>query len=347
MIGWDGRQVSLLMRQFDKPLGLTVSGDRLMLATRHDFWILANSPLLAYDFAENEPGRYDALYLPRATYHMGELNMHDVAVGGQEIYIVATRFSCLARLSYDFNFAPVWRPDFVTDLVPEDRCHLNGLAMRDGRPKYVTALGATDVAGTWREGKASGGLLIDVDTHQRVLTGLSMPHSPRWYGGRLWMLNSGRGELLLVDPANGTSQVVCELPGYLRGLCFVGTYAVVGLSKIRERHIFGGLPIQQRCKTLLCGLAVVDTRTGRLVGMFEFTSGCEEIYDVDFLPGIRRPMILNLEKPAVWQAICNPESAFWLRPSREIRGESVDRGPAGADNIAGSSARPETPQAQS
>lgn len=324
MIGWDGQQVSLLMRQFDKPLGLTVSGNRLILATRNDLCVLANSPLLAYDYVEEQPGRYDALYLPRATYHTGDLNIHDVAVAGEEITVVATRFSCLARLSYDFNFAPVWKPPFVTDLVPEDRCHLNGLAMFEGRPKYVTALGTTDVAGGWRPDKAAGGVLIDVETGDTVAEGLSMPHSPRWHEGRLWVLNSGAGELLIVDPSDGRRQVVCELPGYLRGLCFSGTFALVGLSKIRERHIFGGLPIQQRCEKLLCGVAVVDTRTGSMAGMFEFTAGCEEIYDVQFLPGIRRPMILNLDKPAVRQAITNPESSFWLRPSQEIRDEPAE-----------------------
>lgn len=319
VVGWDGRQVGLLMRQFDKPLGIYVAGDRLVLATRHDIWVMANAPLLAADFLENQPGRYDALYLPRATYHTGDLHAHDVAMAGSDIYLVATRFSCLARLSFDFNFEPCWRPKFVSDLVPEDRCHLNGLAMRDGRPRYATALGRTDTAGGWREDKATGGVLIDIESDDILVEGLAMPHSPRWHDGRLWMLNSGAGELLVVDPTSGETEVVCRMPGYLRGLCFVGAFAVVGLSKIREKHIFGGLPVQQRGENLQCGLGVVDTRSGRWVGMFEFTAGCEEIYDIQFLPGVRRPMILNLDRPEVRQAITNPESSYWLRPSSEIR----------------------------
>ena len=142
-------------------------------------------------------------------------------------------------------------------------------------------------------------MLIDVESDEIVLGGLAMPHSPRWHDGRLWLLNSGAGELLLVDPQSGRAEVVCRLPGYLRGLCFCGPYALVGLSKIRERHIFGGLPVQQRCEKLLCGVAVVDLRDGREAGFFEFTAGCEELYDVQFLPGVRRPMILNLQKPEV------------------------------------------------
>jgi len=319
MIGWDGQRVTLLMRQFDKPLGLAVQRNRLALAARHDLWLFSNAPPLAHNYLEDNPGRYDALYLPRATFHTGDLHTHDVAFVGDDLLLVNTRFSCLARLSRDFSFTPVWRPKFVTDLVPEDRCHLNGVVVLDDRPKYVTALGTTDTAGGWRENKAAGGVLIDVDTDEIVCAGMSMPHSPRWHDNRLWVLNSGTGELLLVDPASGQSSVVCGLPGYLRGLCFVGSYALVGLSKIREKHIFGGLPIQNRCQKLLCGVAVVDLRTGSVAAMFEFTTGCEELYDVRFLPGIRRPMILNLEKPAVRQAITNPDSSFWLRASSEIR----------------------------
>jgi uncharacterized protein (TIGR03032 family) len=318
LIGWDGRQVTMLMREFDKPLGLTVSGQRMVLATRYDLWLLSNAPLLAHDFLQDQPGRYDALYLPRTTYHTGDLNIHDVAILGDEIWFAATRFSCLAKLSYDFGFVPVWKPSFISDLVPEDRCHLNGIAVRDGQPRYMTALGTTDAAGAWRAQKATGGVLIDVQADEIILDGLAMPHSPRWHDGRLWLLNSGAGELLTVNPENGQSDVVCRLPGYLRGLCFRGNYALVGLSKIREKHIFGGLPVQQTYEKLLCGIAVVDLRSGREAGFFEFTAGCEELYDVEFLPGVYRPMILNHQKPVVHEAITSPESCYWLRPANEV-----------------------------
>jgi uncharacterized protein (TIGR03032 family) len=323
MIGFDGRQASLLMRHFDKPLGLAVEGNRVALATRYDLWMFANAPPLAYDYLEDQPGRYDALFLPRATYHTGDLHTHDLAFCDDGLWLVNTRFSCLCRLSYDFSFEPAWKPAFVSDLVPEDRCHLNGLAVHEGRPRWVTALGTTDAPGGWRENKADGGVLIDLQTNDVVVRGLSMPHSPRWHDGKLWVLDSGAGELLTVDPTSGEKTVVCRLNGYLRGLCFVGSYAVIGMSKIREKHIFGGLPVQDRATgQLQCGVAVVDTRRGTLVGLFEYTAGCEEIYDVQYLPGVFRPTILNLDKPAVRQAITNPDSSFWLRKSSEIQEES-------------------------
>jgi uncharacterized protein (TIGR03032 family) len=317
LIGWDGRRVSLLMRDFDKPMGMAVAGDRLALASRHDLWIFNNSPLLAHEYVAERPGQYDALYLPRATYHTGDLHTHDVAIAGDAIWLAATRFSCLAKVSYDFSFLPVWKPKFISDLAPEDRCHLNGIAIREDGPRYATALGTTDTPGGWRENKAAGGVLIDIPSDAIMLAGLAMPHSPRWHDGQLWLLNSGGGELLAVDSNSGRAEVVCRMPGYLRGLGFCGQYALVGLSKIRERHIFGGLPVQERYDALLCGVAVVDLKSGRQAGFFEFTAGCEELFDVRFLPGVRRPMILNLLKPVVHQAITNPDSSYWLRPENE------------------------------
>ncbi len=243
LVGWDGTRVTLLMRQFDKPLGLAVDGSRLALATRYDLTLFSNASVLAGHFLEGSPGRYDALYLPRVTWHTGDLHTHDVVFakaqgdnlslgdgsgekpakagtptkeqvpGGADVLLVNTRFSCLARLTAEFNFAPVWKPKFVSDIVPEDRCHLNGLALRDGRPKYVTALGTTDEPGAWRQNKAAGGVVIDIDTDEVVAGGLSMPHSPRWYGNALWVLNSGTGELLAINPATGEVRVVCACRG--------------------------------------------------------------------------------------------------------------------------------------
>lgn len=318
LAGWNGFQVTMLLRHFDKPMGLAVNDAGLALACRHEIWFFANAPLLAHGYVENQPGRYDALYLPRMAWFTGDLNLHDIAFGGDQLWIVNTRFSCLSTLSPQFNFVPVWQPSFISQLAPEDRCHLNGLGMEAGRPKYVTALGATDEAGGWRANKAAGGVLIDVDSGAIVLTGLSMPHSPRLHDGKWWLLNSGAGELWAIDPERGDHTVVCALPGYLRGLCFVGPYALVGMSQVRERHIFGDLPVQRRHDKLLCGIAVVDLRTGVLAGMLEFTSGCRELYDVQFLPSVRQPMILNVQNEGVRQAITAPEFSYWLRPSSEI-----------------------------
>lgn len=326
LLSWDGSSPNILLRQFDKPLGLAVRSQQLALATRHEIVLFSNAPRLAPEAQEDQPGRYQTLYLPRGLFQTGDLNIHDLAFGESgpdDLIFVNTRFSCLARPSFEHHFLPIWKPPFISELAPEDRCHLNGLALVAGRPKYVTCLGSTDTAGGWRPNKADGGLLIDVETNETILSGLSMPHSPRWYDGRLWVLNSGAGELLLVDPAARRSEVVCRLPGYLRGLSFAGPFALIGLSKIREKHIFGGLPIQQTGQPLHCGVAAVDIRIGALAGVFEFTAGCEELYDVQFLPGVLRPMIFNRERPVIHEAITFPEASYWLRPSKQLPVDSV------------------------
>ena len=321
LIGHNGAQVTFVARQFDKPMGLTVDTDgrQLALATRNTVVLLADAPLLAEDYLEDQRGKYEALYFPRAAYFTGDLNVHDLAYDNDgTLWLVNTRFCCLSHLSAGYSFLPKWKPPFVSELAPEDRCHLNGLATVEGRPAYVTCLGETDTPGGWRENKASGGVIVDVQSDEVILRGLSMPHSPRWHEDQLWVLNSGAGELCAVDVNAGRHAVVARLPAYLRGLSIVGHYALVGMCQIRERHIFGGLPVQQRCEKLLCGVAVVDLRSGRQVGMIEFTSGVQELYEVLFLPGVQRPTILNTEKEATRQAFTAPEFSYWLRPSAQL-----------------------------
>jgi uncharacterized protein (TIGR03032 family) len=314
LVGWDGERVTVLPRHFDKPMGLAVRGKQLAVATRHEVILLADASLLAHDYLENQRGRYDALYLPRTSFFTGDINVHDLAFAHDDLWLVNTRFSCLASPSALYSFVPRWKPSFVTEIAPEDRCHLNGLAEVNGIAKFVTALGATNTPGGWRAEKASGGIVIDVENNDVVVRRLSMPHSPRWHEDRLWVLNSGMGELWQVDSRSGTHAVVCALPGYLRGLCFIGNYALVGLSQIRERHIFGGLPVQDRHKQLRCGVAVVDLRSGTSIGMLEFTGGCAETFDVAVLPA-SRPSILSREKEASRLAFTAPEFSYWLRPS--------------------------------
>lgn len=317
LFSWTGRQISVFLRRFPKVMGLDADEGRMLLATRNALMVFGNSKVLAHNF--REPGRYDALYLPRASYHHPDLSVHDVAFGKDGIWFVNTRFSTLCHPSETHTFEPVWRPPFVDDLVPEDRCHLNGLAMRDRVPAFVTALGRTNTAGGWRDNKASGGIVMHVPSGEIIADGLAMPHSPRWHAGRLYVLNSGAGELLCINPESGSRDVVCRLQGYLRGLAFAGQYAIVGLCQIRETQVFGGVPVQAAHDKLLCGVAIVDLISGKAAGMLEITSGCTEIFDVRVLNGHRRPAILNLEQPDTGDAVSVPGAYYWLRPDNEIK----------------------------
>jgi uncharacterized protein (TIGR03032 family) len=207
------------------------------------------------------------------------------------LWIVNTAFSCLCTLDGEHSFVPRWRPPFVTTLAPEDRCHLNGIALVDGKPHYATALSETDTPQGWRPHKVTSGCLINVPSGETVARGFAMPHSPRVDQGRVWMLHSGAGRLVVVDPATSKVDTVTELPGYTRGLALCGPLAFVGLSKIRETSTFGGMPIAARRGQLKCGVGVVELSSGRLVGHLEFLTGVEEIFDVQVLPGIRCPVL--------------------------------------------------------
>lgn len=316
-------KLSLLLRSFDKAMGLAVGPDCLAIGTNYQVWTLWNSPSVAIKL-NNSPDRspgpaHDACYLPRTAHLTGAIDVHEmayalVADGRHELWLVNTHFSCLCTLDERFSFVPRWRPPFVTALAREDRCHLNGLALRDGRPRYVTCFGQTDSHEGWRPGKRDGGLLLEVPSGEVIVAGLSMPHSPRWYDGRLWVLDSGRGRLLTVDPATGRSECVTELPGYTRGLAFAGRHALIGLSKIRDTATFGGVEVAEKFAERPCGVAVVDLVTGTMVGLVEFLGTIREVFDVQLLPNTRWPAVVGLEKDLVRQAsVPAPELPF---PSR-------------------------------
>ena len=223
--------------------------------------------------------------------------------------MVNTRFSCLCTLHPDYSFVPRWRPPFVTALAAEDRCHLNGLAIVDGRPRYVTALGETDTANGWRANKPRGGCLMEVTSGEVISRGLSMPHSPRWHDGRLWLLESGTGQLVLVDPATGRRQRVAELPGFARGLALAGPYAFVGLSKIRKTSAMDGVPLAERREQLKCGVAVVDLRSGQVIALLEFQTAVEEIFDVQLLPGLRFPEVIGFQQETIQHTFVVPRES--------------------------------------
>ncbi|WP_240311734.1 TIGR03032 family protein [Nocardioides houyundeii] len=284
----DGGRLGVHLRAFDRPMGIATTPDGLALGVRSEVLDFRDFPAAAQNL---EPqGKHDACFLPRNSHVTGDIAVHDLAMGRDGLWLVATSFSCLATLDAAHSFVPRWQPPFVTALAPQDRCHLNGLALVDGVPRYVTALGVSDSAGGWRAEKATGGVLLEVPSGRVVLEGLSMPHSPRWHDGRLYVLESGRGRLLECDPATGTTRVVAELPGFTRGLSFVGQVAFVGTSQVRETATFGGLPISALPRRE-CGVWAIDLRSGEVVGSVRFEDRIQEVFDVAALPGIRFPEI--------------------------------------------------------
>ena len=239
-------------------------------------------------------GRYDRCWLPRSSSVTGEIQCHEIAYGTTDrgepdLWIVNTLFSCLAGLDPRYSFVPRWRPRFISGLAAEDRCHLNGLAMRDGSPAFVSVMAPTDERGGWRKVRNDSGALLDVASGEPVTTGLAMPHSPRWHNGSLFVLNSGMGRLEQVDLSTGQRESVAAVPGYARGLAFHHGLAFVGLSMIRETAIFGGAPIAAHHDQLKCGIGVIELSTGNTVATLQFANGVEEIFDVQTVPDARCP----------------------------------------------------------
>jgi uncharacterized protein (TIGR03032 family) len=281
-----GRLV-LTFHQFDRAMGVAVKPGTISVCTRKEVWFLRDVPDIA---AKLQPaGRYDACYLARTSHFTGDIQAHESAWVGGEFLVVNTLFSCLAALHPYYSFAPRWRPPFVSAVRPEDRCHLNGLAVVDGQSRYATALGETDSPAGWWAVKHNGGCLIEVPSGRLLVRGLSLPHSPRVDGNQIYFLHSGQGELDVADPRTGQVTAVAALPGVARGLAIHGGYAFVGLSK--PRPTLEGVPIVARRDELRCGVWVVDLRTGGIAAHLEFCTGVEEIFDVQVLPGIVFPFV--------------------------------------------------------
>jgi uncharacterized protein (TIGR03032 family) len=278
-------------------------GQTMWMSSKFQLWRFAN----ALTASQTHDG-YDRVYVPRTGHTTGDLDVHDVAIDGDgNVVFVATKFGCLATLSERHSFRELWRPNFLSRLTPEDRCHLNGMAMVDGRARYVPAVSQSDVVDGWRDHRHDGGVIVDVDSDEIIASGLSMPHSPRVYRDRLWVLNSGTGQLGYVARDSGQFEEVAFLPGFARGLTFVDNYAVVGLSQPRERQSFGGLALDDaladRRATAQCGLHIIDLHTGAVVQWLRLHGAVTELYDVAILPGARRPMMLGFATTEIEQLL--------------------------------------------
>ena len=285
VIGTYNGELDLTFNNFEQAMGVAVSPKQMAVGARGQIWFLENGQELARKI---EPqGKYKLCYLTRTSFVTGNIHVHELVWADNELWIVNTFFSCLCTLQPGFSFVPRWQPPFITELQGEDRCHLNGLAVDNGKPRYVTMMAESNQVAGWRETKSTSGLVMDVASGEVVTRGLAMPHSPRIYQHKLWVLNSGLGALETVDLDSGKRTTVETMPGYTRGLAFCGPFAFVGLSRIRETAVFGGVPIAENRDELRCGVAIVDLRSGQSVAYIQFETGIEEIFDVQVVPNIR------------------------------------------------------------
>lgn len=309
----DRGSLSVFDRTFERAMGLTGDAQTLYLATLYQIWRMDN----VLQTGENSTDGYDRLFIPQLGYTTGDLDVHDMGIDSQgNCLFISTRFSCLARVSDNWNFEPIWTPPFISRLAGEDRCHLNGLAMHEGQPRYATACAQSDIADGWRDRRSDGGCVIDIATNNVIATGLSMPHSPRLYRDRLWLLNSGQGEFGYITPNTGEFTPMTLCPGYARGLAFVGDYAIVGLSRPRYEPTFTGLPLGEKLAEknaeARCGLLVIELTTGDIVQWLRLENTVHELYDVVTLPGSRRPKAFGFKSDEI-------RTRVWADPQAMLR----------------------------
>ncbi|UEP31346.1 MULTISPECIES: TIGR03032 family protein [unclassified Burkholderia] len=316
VIGVDAGVPTLSACLLPRSMGMAVSGNRLAVATMHELMVFANVSTLA-PLYPGRPDHYDAMFVPRMAYYTGDLDLHDMAFDKHVVLAVNTRYSCISVIDGYFNFTSIWQPPFVTAMKPDDRCHLNGMAFSDGKVRFATALGVTDEPFGWRRGMADGGVVMEVPSGRIVASGLSMPHSPRVIGGRLHVLEGGRGQVLQIDPQSGARRVLATLPGFTHGLAEYGGVLFVGLSKLRDKRGPQGLPIESEADAIVAGVAALDANSGAVLGILQFFNGVDEIFDVQVLPNVRRAEILSAPQWAETPSIVTMQGGFWETRPRE------------------------------
>lgn len=298
-----------IARTFEGAMGLALKKNKMAVACKSDLHILANEPAMAKTYPPKQ-NVYDALYMPRSTYYTGQLSLHDLNWNNTDLFAVNTLFSALVKIDDDYSFNPVWKPKFISELAPEDRCHLNGMATEENKVKYVTALGETNTRGGWRENKLTGGILIDVPSNEIIARNLAMPHSPRIYNQKVYALLSAAGELIEVDINTGKYETLTKFDYFVRGMDKIGDYLFIGHSKLRHTtSAFKDLPIAK--KSQKAGVMIVHLPTGSIVGNIMYENSVDEIYDVKILPNITRPNIVNPQHNSVNIAITSPNESYW------------------------------------
>lgn len=292
-------QLSIFERTFERPMGLWSDGQTMLASSAYQLHRFSNT------LAPNEQvDGYDRMYVPQVSYITGDIDVHDVAMGEHNRPVfISSLFSCLATVSAKASFKPLWQPRFITDLQPEDRCHLNGLAMKGGKPAYVSAIAKSNVGDGWRDHREDGGIIIDVESNEIIAQGFSMPHSPRWHEGKLWIANSGTGEFGSVDVSSGKFEPLVFCPGYIRGVAFHKHFAILGISRPRDNKTFNGLALDARLEKegiqARSGLQVVDLKTGGIVHALYAEGFVSELYDVVVLPGVKRPSMIGFKNDQI------------------------------------------------
>ena len=310
----DEDSLSQLPRNFNKAMGIAedFENQKLAVACKDEVILFKNSSELA-NYYPNAPNKYDALYMPRITFHTGAVDIHDLSFGlNGEIYAVNTLFSCIIKLDENYSFTPIWSPPQIDKITSEDRCHLNGMAMLNGKPKYATAFNNGNTPQSWRENITSSGVIYDIEKNKIICSGLPMPHTPRIFNNELYVLLSATGELVKINTSKGTYEVIVKIGGFVRGMSLHNDYLFIGISKLRKNSsTFGKLDFAKNANQ--AGIVIVHLPTKSITGKINYLNSLDEIYDIHILKDKKRPNILNTLTDDHKNGLSLPKSTFWKR----------------------------------
>lgn len=330
----DGEKIETHFKAFPRPMGVYADNERLTIGTfsqvlefrRSDgllekikHGVLDNTDKMTHKILEKDKEKMeafvqkrseelkrvkesDALYLSRAAITTGMINIHDIAWGDGGLWVVNSTFSCLSTLSPDYSFVARWKPPFISELVPEDRCHLNGMAMFNGRPRFVTTFNQLDKIDSWNQKSKASGTLIDVDTDEILLDKLVMPHSPRIYNNKVYLCDSGVGKLLCYDLETRTVNEIMHFQGFPRGMNFYGPLLFVGLSKVRDSDEKEPIPLARMYEETYSGIRVINLEDNSEIASLTFEGDLEQIYDIAIIPHAVNPEILNIDDSLIRHA---------------------------------------------
>ena len=305
----DGEELFQVPVSIKKPMGIAIEKSKLAIAGLDELIFYSNNENVTDTLKLNEK-KFDNIFVQRASYNTSTIDIHDIHFGDGVLWGVNSLFSCLCTFDINYNFRPKWKPLFIDALAPEDRCHLNGMAFKDNLPRFVTALSQTNEKEGWRKDKMSSGVLLEVPSGNVVLSGLAMPHSPRFVKDDLYVLESGTGKLLLVDTTNGSSEVVYNFGCFVRGMSSLNNFLVIGKSKIRNgSKDFGDLEVRENSTN--AGIIIFDLVNRKIVGEINYETTVEEIFDVQVMEGMVKPLILGDKSEKYKQVITFPGNVFW------------------------------------
>lgn len=291
-----GEKLSMLMRKLPRSTGIALGKKQLAVASSKEVWFFGAANNIRGKEGEHDLSKHDLVFLPRRSHVTGYIDSHQIFWHGGELFVVNTLYSCLCRLHEDWSFTPIWKPSFISKIIGEDRCHLNGVCTDQSGPRYATALGKSDTIEGWRESKADSGILIDMRAQEIICDTLSMPHSPYLINDQVVVLESGTGQVVSVDINSGAKKTLTKLNTFLRGIAFHEDLCFIGMCKAREKKSFGGLPLQDDPETdAQCGISVRHLPSFEEIGFIRFEGGVEELFDIVVLPGYSDPYLIGFE----------------------------------------------------